>query len=269
MTTLKPNKHGDWVNKRNDKFSQFIPLEPESKFDSKSNSFFMTYAIGVATNRDAWVYNYSVGAIAKNMRNMIAFYNKQAENIEKKTYIENMLDNNPTKISWTVNLKKDAERNILHKFDIKCIIHSLYRPYCKQSLYFDTNFIERPGIHSKLFPTEETENLLICISGIGSTKDFSSLITNEIPCLDLVDKSQCFPLYWYEKKDKVQGGLFEQIEDEYIRHDGISDFIFEQAKSRYGNRATKEDIFYYVYGILHSREYRKNPAQHLQRPLYA
>jgi predicted helicase len=261
---ITPNEHGDWLNQRNDVFSSFIPLAPEKKFDNNAQNFFSTYAIGVATNRDAWVYNYSNEQLTKNMRAMISFYNKQVDIFQKQ---EIELDNDPSKISWTVNLKKNIEKNITHTFDKNHIINSIYRPYCKQNLYFDNNFIERPGIHSKLFPTKEHKNLLICVTGIGSTKNFSALITNEIPCLDLVEKSQCFPLYYYEKKTSIQGELIEQAEDKYIRRDGVSDFILSRAKAQYDKNVGKEDIFYYVYGFLHSPDYRVKFANDLKKML--
>ncbi|MDR1868307.1 MAG: hypothetical protein LBQ77_08615 [Treponema sp.] len=262
---LTPNEQGDWINQRNDLFSSFIPLAPEKKFDNHAQSLFSTYAIGVATNRDAWVYNYSNEKLNKNMRAMISFYNKQADLFQKQ---EIELDNDPSKISWTVNLKKDIEKNIKHTFDKNYIINSIYRPYCKQNLYFDYNFIERPGIHAKLFPTSDTKNLLICVHGLGGSKPFSTLITDCIPDLNSLEAgSQCFPLYWYEKKTSIQGELIEQTADEYIRRDGLSDFILSRAQAQYGKNIGKEDIFYFVYGFLHSPDYRVKFANDLKKML--
>jgi len=248
MVKIKSNKHGDWISKRNSKFDEFILLEPLKKFDRNSQSLFSTYAIGVSTNRDAWVYNYAESSLKTNMKKMIDFYNAQRKLIEneygknRKIKLEDCLDMNPKKISWTVNLKKDLSNNVVHKINEGTIKIGLYRPFVKMNLFFDVSFIERPGIWAQLIPTNK-DNIAICITGIGSNKEFSSLITNLIPCLDAVEKGQCFPLYWYEKKNKIQGGLFEKTKDEYIRQDAISDFILDQAKTRYGPKVIKEDIF--------------------------
>jgi predicted helicase len=207
------------------------------------------------------------------MKKMISFYNEQRKLIDnerkknKKFNLENSLDTNPQKISWTVNLKKDIENNEIHKFKEDVSKISLYRPFTKMNLFYDTSFIERPGIWSQLLPTEDNDNIIICLTGIGINKDFSVIITDKSPDIQLQANGQCFPLYWYEKKDKVQGGLFEKTEDEYIRHDAISDFILDQAKTRYGPKVTKEDIFYYVYGILHSPDYCKKFANDLKKML--
>ena len=120
----------------------------------------------------------------------------------------------------------------------------------------------------KIFPTPDTKNLVICVSGIGVTKDFTALITDIIPDLEVVGKSQCFPLYYYEERQKSSPTLFDAgTENEFIRRDGVSDFILGRAQKIYGNRVTKEDIFYYVYGILHSPEYRTRFANDLKKML--
>jgi predicted helicase len=273
MIRIKPNEHGDWINKRNSKFDEFIPLEPLKKFDNKAQSFFSTYAIGVSTNRDAWVYNFSEKSLKINMKKMIGFYNeqrKQFENEQKKTKkisIDDCLDTNPQKISWTRSLRNDIDKGIVHKFKDEEIVFGFYRPFTKQHLYYDKPFIESPGLWSELFIKNHNENLAICLSCIGTNNGLTVLISDKTPNLHFSGDTQCFPLYWYEKKEKTQGNLFENADDNYIRHDAISDFILEQAKTRYGPKVTKEDIFYYVYGILHSPDYRKTFANDLKKML--
>src|SRR5690606_30529606 len=254
--TLEPNAEGDWLNQRNDVFDTFIPMAPEKKFDTKSESFFSTYAIGVATNRDAWTYNFSQENIQSNMQSMIAFYNKQQKKFKKarakdsKLKADSFINSDPTKISWTVNLKKDLEKGLEHSYQKDEIETGTYRPFTKQRLYFHKPFIERPGLSPKLFPNKKFENRLITITGSGASKDFSALITDNITNLDALEKAQCFPLFHYEERQKNSPSLFDAAgETEYIQRDGVSDFILERAKKVYGKNVSKEDIFYYVYGI--------------------
>lgn len=119
----------------------------------------------------------------------------------------------------------------------------------------------------KFFPTQEYKNMCIAVSGIGSGKDFSTLIVNQVPCLDMVEKAQCFPLYYYEENKGNIGTLFDRGKENYIRRDGITDFILEQCRTRYGHKVVKEDIFYYVYGLLHSKDYREQFAADLKKML--
>ena len=273
--SITPNEHGDWLNKRSEQFKLYTPLEPDKKFNQKAKSVFNTFAIGLASNRDTWVYNFSKQAVEKNMAAMIDFYNQQQQAYQKSVKsnpdlsVEDFIDTDPTKISWTVNLKKDIERKITHTYkdDIR---YSMYRPFSKQRLYYDKPFIERIGLSPKLFPTPNHRNLVICVSGIGASKDFSVLITDLIPCLDMVEKSQCFPLYWYDDSTADIADLFSAPQsdaDRYVRRDGVTDWILSTARKQYGSRVTKEDIFYYVYGILHAPDYRTTFAADLKKSL--
>jgi predicted helicase len=180
-------------------------------------------------------------------------------------------------------LRNAIEKNVIHKFSENEMRVGLYRPFTKQFLYYDRPFIESPGLWSQFFPIADIENIVICLNGPGGGKGFGCLITDTIPDYHSVGDTHCFPLYWYEKKP-VNGKWVEQslfVDDhsrfttshlpstnnEYIRRDGVSDFILDQAQTRYGPRVVKEDIFYYVYGILHSPDYRKTFASDLKKTL--
>ena len=101
-------------------------------------------------------------------------------------------------------------------------------------------------------------------------KTFSILVVNNIVDLGCNSATQCFPLYWYEENKNKQKTLFDDNpDDDYIRHDGITDWILKEVRSRYGGakNITKEMIFYYVYGLLHSKDYRERFAADLKKSL--
>ncbi len=275
---IMPNEHGDWLSQRNDVFGSYLAIAPEKKFESKTYSIFTTYAIGVATNRDAWVYGYSQHAVELNMMRMIEFFNEQSDAYfvnknknEVNVDVDSIIDTNPTKISWTVNLKKEICKSTNFTFKKEELVLATYRPFSKQALYFDKPFIERPGINPRLFPNKNTDNFIINCHGLGGNKEHSVLITNNLIDLNCLEAgAQCFPLYYYEERKIEQKSLFDAPEDgdsEYIRRDGISNFIYERAQKQYGKNVTKEDIFYYVYGFLHSPEYRETFANDLKKML--
>lgn len=258
---IVPNEKADWINQRDGVFDGLIPLAPEKKFTLNTQSIFSTYAIGVATNRDAWVSGFSKEKVASNMQSMIDFYNQQIGKSDIST--------DDKKISWTVNLKKEHEKRVIHHFDKNTFVETSYRPFNKMELYYHRPFIERPGIFGKIFPNGN-DNLVITLTGTGYRNDFSCLITNIYPNLDLLEKSQCFPLYWYEENKNREGTLFDNAEtNKYIRRDGITDWILKEVRNRFGgSRAiTKEHIFYYVYGLLHSAQYRERFADDLKKSL--
>lgn len=272
FSDISPNDRGDWINQRSDLFETLIPINASKKFNSKAKSAFITYAVGIATNRDSWSYNFSIDKLSNNMDSMIKFYNNQMHsyisNVDSNKKINQIVDHDSKKIKWTVNLKKHASKGVEINFDEKYIVDCLYRPFNKQRLYFDKKLIERPGLSDRFFPNNEEFNLLIIVPGVGSVKDFYSLISDTRRDLDTYGGCQCFPLYYFEEKEQVQGSLFDAVsESKYIRRDGVSDFIWERAKKQYGRSVTKEDIFYYVYGILHSPDYRETFANDLKKML--
>ena len=272
---LEPNEHGDWINHRNEAYSSFLPLAPDKKFDGRTKTFFTTYSLGIATARDAWVYNYSKKALSENVDRTIGFYNEQRLAYRKevgKMKITDFIDRNPEKISWNDGLISDCEQNKDLRFDEQLLREGTYRPFTKEEVYYDRALIQRPYQTPRLFPTKNHSNVLICVSGIGAQKPFSTFIANTIPDLQVVDKAQCFPLYWYDESTADIADLFnqaaeEEVMDRYVRKDGISDWILRECKQRYGNKITKEDIFYYVYGILHSPEYRTTFEADLKKML--
>ena len=273
--TLEPNEHGDWINHRNEAFSSFLPLAPDKKFDGRTKSFFTTYSLGIATARDAWVYNYSKKALSENVERTIGFYNEQRLAYRKEAgimKITDFIDRNPEKISWNDGLISDCENNKDLRFDESLEREGVYRAFTKEALYYDKSLIQRPYQTPRLFPTKKHKNCLISISGIGGSKPFATLITDTIPNLHFTENGQNFPLYWYDESTADIADLFnqaaeEEVMDRYIRRDGISDWILRECKQRYGNKVTKEDIFYYVYGVLHSPEYRTTFEADLKKML--
>lgn len=273
---LQPNAAGDWINERNESFDSFIPLESVKKYDLLTQSFFITHSLGTATARDAWVYNFSQKEIFDNMSNFIEFYNEQRIaflkelNINPKLNFDKFASTDSTKISWNDSLRNSCSKNISLDYNANEIRTSIYRPFNKIKLYFDKRVIQRPYQLPKLFPYGSAENKIICITGTGGSKEFSPMITNVIPNLHIVENGQCFPLYYYEERQKQTQTLFDTAEsgtNEYVRRDAISDFILAQAKERYGKNVSKEDVFYYVYGLLHSKEYRETFANDLKKML--
>lgn len=274
MDVLTPNEHNDWLNQRNELFGTYIPLgDKESK---NLHKFFEIYSGGVLTSRDAWCYNSSYKKLSRNMYDTIAFYNSQRVEFANQSNLEleEFIDKDPTKISWSRALKNKLKNNIGSSFVGLHIYDSLYRPFCKQHCYVDSDFNEMLYQTKKIFPTNKHENVVIQLNGTGAGKEFSVLITNKISNFHTMDTGQCFPLYWYEEKAKetsAQMGLFASAsgneEDKYIKHDCVTDFIHNLAKDKYGHKVTKEDIFYYVYGILHSEDYRTKFSADLKKML--
>ena len=257
---ITPNEKADWINQRDGVFDNLISLAPDKKLNKNSQSLFIVNGPNIATGRDSWTYNYSSFGLADNIKRLVKNYNSEIKHpLDEAT-------NDPTKISWTAGLRLKASKFQEITYIPNDVKQGMYRPFCKQNLYYGKDLIERPGIQTTAF---QSDNLIICVKGIGD-KIFSCFISNTLSDYQLLFNSQCFPLYWYEENKNTQASLFGNAETKrYIRRDGITDWILKEVRNRFGGprTITKEHIFYYVYGLLHSKQYRERFADDLKKSL--
>lgn len=280
--TLEPNAHHDWINQRSGDFSEFTPLA------DSANSIFVDRSIGVKANRDGWVFDFGKAALLSKSERMVDFFNGQREthwpmlqplsgSEAKKELAAKIVDSNPRKIKWTRGLINDLARNKEAFFSSDHIRIALYRPYCKNWLYYDPQFVEVPGRFRELLPSDRTKNIVIQVVGTGTPKEFACIATNVHTDYSVMANGQCFPLYWYESAtvQVAQSGFsFDGVAaDEaeahgYVKRDGITDVALANFRKHYADATiTKEAIFYYCYGVLHSLEYREQYASDLKKML--
>lgn len=282
--TIVPDEHGDWLKQRDESFTALLPLG-DKKGDRR---LFENFSLGVVTARDAWAYNASSAALSSNMASMIAVYNAElcrfnavhgsADRKTRGEAVDGFVITDPQKISWTRALKADLAKGKSFAFDQACASPSLYRPFTRQWLYYSRTFNEMVYQMPRIFPMGDAiaENRVICVSGGGEKLPFSAMITNVIPSLHMVDieGSQCFPRYLYEvaeqpDEDARQGELLaRQPSGQLTRRDAITDEGLRHFTDAYpGETISKDDVFYYVYGLLHSEEYRERYADNLTKQL--
>ena len=258
LVEITPNEKNDWINQRDGLFDSLIPIG--DKDDKKDQTAFLPqYSLGLNTNRDTWSYNFSREQLLQNMSQTIAFYNSLIG--KEPVYDEK-------RIKWSSSLLPKHEKGIPATFDERCVRPAIYRPFCRQYLYFDDMFVHRLGQMPRLFPTPSHKNRVICIAGVGA-RSFSCLMTDCIPDLHLLESgAQCFPLYVYTKDEKgEQMTLFDKGDGGYRRESGITDFMLARCRREFGEKVTKEDIFYYIYAVLHSPDYRARFEADLKKSL--
>lgn len=242
------------------------------------------------TQRDAWAYGPSRRTVADNMKRMIAVYNHEVERFDaahveltKKArdgVVDAFVDADPTKIAWTRALKSELVKGTRLVFDAARLVPSLYRPFAKEWLYFDRKLNELVLQNPRFFPSVGAENRVIGVSAGESRSGYSVLMADVVPSLHATDMvgSQYFPLYLYdgagaERDDRteVAASLFATPKNASTggtRRDGITDAGLAHFQATYpGEGITKDDVFYYVYGILHSPDYRERYADNLGKEL--
>lgn len=281
-TQIVPDEHADWLRQRDDSFGNFIEIATKQREPTAPRVFEM-FSLGLVTNRDAWAYGFSRRHVSENMERLIENYNGQLSRFERRAsgldrrgraaLIDEVIDTDPTQLAWTRGLKKELVRGTSSTFSQNQVVQSLYRPFTKHWLYFDSIMNEMVLQIPRMFPPNGEPNVAIGISASQSRGGFAVLMTDLLPCLHSVDRdgAQFFPLFRYEATESERGqkSLFgSEPESELKRRDGITDEGLRHFCEAYpGSTISKEDLFYYIYGILHSTEYRARFADNLGKEL--
>ena len=265
---IRPDKRNTWLTEgMYSEYESFLPMgsrKAKAAESDEADVIFKTYSLGVSTNRDAWVRNFNLNALAANTRQTIDFYNEQLFKWERQvgrgTNVDDFVSYDDNKIKWSSSLKLKLKGGQVAEFSLQKIRQALYRPFTQSNLYFDRMMNDRVLVFPSIFPTleAETENQVIIVSDHGFRAEFSTLMTNLIPdlhTLAAVDGFQCFPFYTYD-----EGGS--------NRRENITDWALAQFRAQYGDDTiTKWDIFHYVYGLLHHPTYRDRYKANLKREL--
>ena len=240
---LTLDKFNDWLDHRNVNFYKYPPLgAPSTKSGRDANAIFKYYYGGVKTNRDPWAYNTSKTEVAKNMKKCINYCNAQDLNKPK-------IDQKRGK--WTKELKDRLKRK-KPRFSRSNVRIAMYRPFFEQYLYYDDVYINTPGIIPPAFPDANSKNIAICVP-YKFRGEFSAIVTDITPDLELVHHSQCFPLYVYNNGIKINNITIET-------RNAFRDHYKGKAKS-----ITIRQIFYYIYAMFHHPGYKEKYANNLTR----
>ncbi len=286
--TITPDAHGDWVGQRDTSFDAFLPLGAKDK--AIEAKLFEIFSLGIATGRDAWCFNASRQALASNMKAMIAVYNEELERFgtahpdaspnDRMRAVDQFVDPDPKRISWSSTLKANLARSRTLAFKETCLTPTMYRPFTRQWLCYARSLNERTYQVPRIFPLGKAGegNRAICVAGPGHITEFSILMTDSPPELCLAAMkggSQCFPRWAYERAEDAPadelalGGEETPAEAGALRRrDGITDAGLAHFQAAYpGEAITKDDLFHYVYGLLHSPDYRARFADNLSKQL--
>jgi len=287
---VDPSPEGDWINKRNDGFALYSPISTKGR-GGRETRIFDTYSTGLKSNRDAWVYRFGAQALNESVLQHMETYNDELDrwvDSGRPQAIADFVSADATRVKWTRELLNElkAERRAL--FDARDASYTaMYRPFVKQRAYFGAQMNSVRGRLASIFPEPTSRNLGISVPAPGSSAPpFMALMTNVLPDLGLAGISavQFFPRYTYRAVendpsalfpedgtlgvfDEVDGRLTAPAQSGFERTDNITDEILTDYRQSFGEGVTKDDIFFYVYGLLHSREYRAEFEADLKKML--
>ena len=183
--TIIPDKHYDWLDQRGGDFTRYLAMgDKDVKRGNGESAIFQTYSRGVATSRDPWAYNSSKSALTHNMTSTVDYCNEQD------------LDSpiiNPKRAKWTGDLANKLKKISSAKFDKNKIRVAAYRPFFKQHLYFDSIFVSSLHLIPRFFPETASNTLAITVPYHADVQ-FSAIMTDVTPDIQINQNGQCFPL---------------------------------------------------------------------------
>jgi len=239
-TELTPDKNDDWLNQRDKNYQTYRPIANESN----QSGILSKNAVGISTNRDAWIYSFSKRCLENKVQTLIGTYTGELNSGSNIPSNRNGKD-----IKWSPKLEQLLKRGQPIKFDENNIRLGLYRPYTKKYLYYDNKLVERPGLYYKQFGDN---NEVIFTTGRGASNNFSALATDLIPNMHLEDTGQGFMRYNNEPSS-----------DDLIPPD--RDNVSTTFATKLG--LTTDETYAYVYGLLNSPEYQQKYANDLKKDL--
>ena len=279
---ISPDRHRDWIGQRDEAFQAFFPLGSKTaKAGKPERVIFSLYSRGLATSRDAYVYNFSREGCAENARRMVADYMGAMQLREERPdyTVDDVVKENSRHVRWDRELKNNMRRHRAVTYSPDNVWATQYRPFVKQHCYVEYALVNNKYQQDSIFPqpvagqpATRAENRVICVPGVGANKPFSVLVSDRMPDLHFVGFGQCFPRYRYvysptlgEPAERDDSELFAT---ELERVDNITDAALVAFQDRYGEADVRKDtIFDYVYGMLHAPTYRDRFANDLTRDL--
>ena len=273
---ITPNRHYDWIGQRSEAFRKLVPVgSKDAKAGRTDDAVFRLFSRGYVTSRDAYIYNFSKEACAENARLATRDYLSALDDVgplgvgeETASYgVDDAVRRNSRHLRWDRELRNNLRRRRSVTYSRDRVWRTQYRPFVKQHCYVEYVLVNNKYQMDKIFPAPETDNIAICLPGVGSTKPFSALVVDTMPDLEVVSKGQCFPRYVFERVSSAPASaLFGEPELE--RHDNIPDKAVQRFRDHYSDDGiTGDAIFYYVYGVLHAPSYRERFANDLAKEL--
>jgi predicted helicase len=265
---LLPDERHTWLHdEESAEFNGFLTLgtkDTKARESLDAQAIFRTYSLGIATNRDEWLFDFTSEGLTEKVTRLIENYNSEVGRYRRRKDpspgIDDFVSNDPTFVKWTDRLKAALVDGRELEFVRGINRRVEYRPFTAKLVYFDELLVHRRYLQPSFFPNSlvERENRMISVSDLGHRSPFSTLMTKALTDLHFcasADGFQCFPFYTYD----TDGGH---------RRDNVTDWALEQFKTHYPKaRVTKRDIFHYVYAVLHHQEYREKYAANLRREL--
>lgn len=258
---LREKKY-EWLNSHDIKTTEWEEITPKSPFYFyvpreeeyeelynvywKITDIFPTNSVGIVTARDKLTIQDTKEKVWEVVRDFLTLPEEKAR---AKYHLANDAQD------WKVALaQQDLKISGLSK---EHIIPIIYRPFDVKHTYYtghSRGFICRP--RTEVMQHMKKKNIAMCVGRagqvVGLDKPWNIVFCSEfIADFNLFYRggNVNFPLYIYNNKDKTTN---------------ISRVLWKDLETVYSNSLSSEQIFFYIYSVLHSNIYRVKYAEFLK-----
>ena len=267
---IKPNEAHDWINIRESSFDNHLLIA--NKKSKLGDVLFSIQSHGVKTAAEQVMCNPSPSKLQQIGLEMVNEYNSELSRYESEEIsvpFENFVNKNSGKVNWHEKIRRKAQNSEKAAHSDNFVTVCQVKPFTKSMIYYNKHFVQRDGQMSRMFPKSASYNRTIAISGVGSYM-FSALMLDTLPCIHVLLNDQNFPLKVYSTAETSDDKTTQSslITDNIESSSGITDYGLNLFRDEFKNpEITKEDIFYYTYGLFHSDEYISQFKSNLTKQL--
>lgn len=255
---ISPNQHGDWLSQRASDFLTFAPLE------GATDAVLGAGGAGLKSNRDAWVFNFG----GERVRSALARSSRAF-----MSAVGGVRSNDPEQIKWSSGLELRLARGEHLDAAGVSLTTAMYRPFQKVRASGDLRWIDRPGAMPWMFPPGPTNQALFVPLPGSMAPPFMSLMVDQavdgggagIGGVRVLPRWRWVPVGDEGTLDLGNGD--GDVVDGHRRVDNVTDEALRRWHVAYGHEWSKDDVFFYVYGLLHSTDYRDRYSADLRKML--
>ena len=253
---IAPDGNANWLNQSYSDFDELIPLADRETKLAKSvadeQAIFSLNSLGIATNRDEWTYDFDFDTLTDKVLFFSKVYRDEMQrfNDEKPDHsaLGDWVDRS---IKWTAELESHLMKGDPVDFATKNITRAMYRPFVAKHCYYAPIITHRRYQMPQIFPNQQPD-ANPTINFAARHRSFFVLASDKLMDLHFVGDNQCLPLYRYtpdgNRVSNITGWGLRQFHEHYA-DDGVH----------------AEDVFAYVYAMLHDPAYRQRYEVDLRR----
>lgn len=257
---IAPDKAHNWVNLAENDWNELIPVASketkQTKWPSRERAIFKLFSFGLVTNRDDWMYSRSDADLRAKTDFLVSAYEQDRRHAKADRAVPPDWSA-AARIKWTRSVKRSLVSNQAMDAASGQLVTASYRPFDKQRLLFYAPLIEMLNQTRSIFGADGTfPNRVAIFTDPTSQKPFMVTASDIVFDMHLVGAAagaSGLPRYRYTSSGE--------------RVDNITTWAENKFQAQYGKSVTKDDIFAYVYAVLHDPLYREKYAINLKREL--